>query len=354
MTYSRHALVLVALSLVPHVSHSQNLRPETIANARKAVFLIKGTNAEGATIGTGFIVTPDGKAVTALHVIRELTSAGARLPSGDIYDSFAVLAIDERRDLAIIQLAGFDLPTLPLGNSNDVAVGHAVAAIGNPRGLEGTVTTGVISAVRDHPKGFKVIQTDAAANPGNSGGPLLDTMGNVIGVVDFKLGESENLNFAVPINYVRGLLQGSLVPRALAQLPQLLSATSDQFTSPQPAFPPLWKSMVSGGMRRIRRVEGNIYVEWVMDEQLRAAGYWGMGILKGEGDTYNGTWRVRLIGDGKACVSESPMEFTKVSPDRIEGRTMALPENARREIDWSNCRYRAKEEWRSFVWLPEP
>lgn len=354
MTHSRHALAIVALLLVPRVSHSQSLLPEKIANAGKAVFLIKGAGAEGTALGTGFIVTPDGKAVTALHVIRGLAGAGARLASGDIYDSFVILAIDERRDLALIQLAGFDLPILPLGNSNEILVGQPVVVIGNPRGLEGTVTAGVVSAVRDHPKGFKVIQTDAAANPGNSGGPLLDAMGNVIGVVDFKLGESENLNFAIPINYVRGLLQGPFTPTPLSQLPQLLGATTDAFTA-VPAFPEIWKSLVTATSRRIRRTEGHIYIELIVDAQAKAAGRFGLGELKGADNTYTGIWRSPLFrGNGDSCVGEFPIEITKVSPDRIEGRTWSTLEPGNYPaIDWSRCKFK-KEGWRSFVWVPEP
>jgi len=155
--------------------------------------------------------------VTNLHVIREMTTARVQLANNEILDSVFVLATDERRDLAIVKIAGFDLPALDLGNSDTLSVGEAVLVVGNPRGLEGTVTAGILSAVRDS-DGFKVLQTDAAVNPGNSGGPLVNSKGHAIGVVSFKLRSAEGLNFAIPINYVRGLLNNIDKPLTLHQM----------------------------------------------------------------------------------------------------------------------------------------
>jgi S1-C subfamily serine protease len=90
--------------------------------------------------------------------------------------------------------------------------------VGSPRGLEGTVTAGILSSVRDSGEGFKVLQTDAAVNPGNSGGPLVNNRGQAIGVVSFKLRSAEGLNFAIPINYVRGLLNNLHDPISLEQM----------------------------------------------------------------------------------------------------------------------------------------
>src|SRR5450432_3540538 len=177
--------------------------PSIVAKTSPAVVLIKGVSSNGTILGSGLIVSADGKIATNLHVIRDLKTAGVQLASGEIFDHVSVLAFDDRKDLAIIKIAGFDLPTVELGNSNDIRSGERVVVIGSPRGLQGTVTTGVVSAVRDDPAGagFKLIQTDASINPGNSGGPLLNDRGQAIGVVTWKLRGSEGLNFAVPINY---------------------------------------------------------------------------------------------------------------------------------------------------------
>jgi serine protease Do len=112
--------------------------------------------------------------VTNLHVIRDMQTGNVQLANGESFDSVSVLAIDEHRDLAIVQIAGFNLSTLELGNSDVLTVGEPLVIVGSPRGLEGTVTAGILSSVRDSGDGFKVLQTDAAVNPGNSGGPLVN------------------------------------------------------------------------------------------------------------------------------------------------------------------------------------
>jgi putative serine protease PepD len=131
------------------------------------VVLIKGTNGSGEILGTGFIISSDGKIATNLHVVESLKDGGVQLASGEKFDSFSVLGFDARKDIAIIKIPGFDLPTVALGNSNSVQVGEPVLAVGSPLGLQGTVTTGVISSLRDDPTGgrFKVLQTDASVNP---------------------------------------------------------------------------------------------------------------------------------------------------------------------------------------------
>src|SRR5260221_3373398 len=188
------------------------------------VVVIQGKTNSGDIVGSGFIVSKDGKIVTNLHVIRDLKTASVQLATGEIFDSMSVLAIDERRDLAILQIAGVNLQALDLGNSDSLMVGEPVLALGSPRGLEGTVTAGILSSVRKS-EGFAVLQTDAAVNPGNSGGPLVNKKGQAIGVISFKLGSAEGLNFAIPINYVRGLLNNLQEPMSLERLQSNLTAS---------------------------------------------------------------------------------------------------------------------------------
>src|SRR5688572_25893032 len=108
-------VAVVVLSWVPKTVQAQVPQATIAATARRAVFLLKGLVGDDHSLGTGFIISSDGKAITALHVIREMRNPAIRLASGDVFDSFTVLAVDERRDLAVIQLPGFDLPVLPLG-----------------------------------------------------------------------------------------------------------------------------------------------------------------------------------------------------------------------------------------------
>lgn len=187
-----------------------------------SVVVIQGKTDTGEVLGSGFIVSKDGKIVTNLHVIRDMRSVSVQLANKEIFDSVSVLATDERRDVAIVKIAGFDLPVLELGNSDALTVGESAVIVGSPQGLEGTVTAGILSSIRDSGDGFKVLQTDAAVNPGNSGGPLVNSKGQAIGVVSFKLRSAEGLNFAVPINYVRGLLNKLHEPMSLEQMRQSL------------------------------------------------------------------------------------------------------------------------------------
>ncbi len=154
---------------------------DTVALAkqvRPAVVLIKGITADRHEItASGFIVDSTGVVITNLHVITDLQSAAVRLANGDIYDEVKVRAFDARRDIAVLQISGFKLPSLQLGDSDDVQQGAPVYLLGNPLDMEGTFSAGVVSAVRTLEEGTRVIQTDASANPGNSGGPLVDATG---------------------------------------------------------------------------------------------------------------------------------------------------------------------------------
>jgi hypothetical protein len=114
-----------------------------------------------------------------------------------------LLSSDPTNDLAFLKIEAVDLPTIPLGNSNNVQVGDAVLLVGAPQGLEQTVSDGLISGSRID-NGVRIIQTSAAASHGSSGGPLLNRSGEAVGVMSFKLVDGENLNFTIPINYVRG------------------------------------------------------------------------------------------------------------------------------------------------------
>jgi len=188
-----------------------------------SVVVIQGKTDSGHVLGSGFLVSKDGKIVTNLHVIRDMKTANVQLANGKTFDSVSVLGTDEDHDLAIVQIASFDLPVLDLGNSDVLTVGEPLVIVGSPRGLEGTVTAGILSSVRDLGDGFKVLQTDATVNPGNSGGPLVNNRGQAVGVVSFKLRSAEGVNFAVPIKYVRGL-QGNLQkPMSLEQMRKTLA-----------------------------------------------------------------------------------------------------------------------------------
>src|SRR5207244_3756258 len=120
--------------------------------------------------GSGFVVDPSGTIVTNLHVVKGLVTARVKLANGDAYERITVRAYDDKKDIAILQIPGFGLPTVRLGDSDRVEPGAPVVLIGNSLGfLEGSASTGIVSAIRPL-DGYRVFQTDAAASHGNSGG----------------------------------------------------------------------------------------------------------------------------------------------------------------------------------------
>ncbi len=300
------ALLVVAGSSTNTALTSLQIDATEVAKATvPAVVMIKGTTVDGKGIsGSGFIVNSSGTIITNLHVIRDLDNAAVRLASGETYDRFVVKAFDSRRDLAVIQIAGFDLPTVELGNSNNVEVGTGVILVGNPMGLEGSISSGIVSGIRPGDDGTKLFQTDAAANPGNSGGPMVDAEGSVIGVLTFKLRRSENLNFVVPINYARGLL-GLTASYSLAELREELSSLKDPFKEDDDArqtIPTRWKFLVSGTTKIIRMDGDYLYVETIFPADENFVEIEGMrhqvvelaaAELKKNGDVFEGVHRSR-------------------------------------------------------------
>lgn len=177
---------------------------ELVEKQGQAVVMV-GTNI---AIGSGFNVDPSGLVVTNYHIVRNAKTILVRFSTGDIYDVIRIFNIDKIKDICILKIHGFDLPTAHLGNSNNVKIGEEVIAIGNPQGFENTVSTGIISGKRES-IGFSLFQTTAPISPGSSGGPLFNKYGEIIGITSLSWAEtgSQNINFAIPINYTRGLLQ---------------------------------------------------------------------------------------------------------------------------------------------------
>ena len=189
----------------PGAAQTETLE-ELAAESTRSVVLIDVRTASTSRQGSGFIVDPGGRILTNEHVVRDAQSIRVKLSSGDIYDAVQILATDERRDLAILQIAGFKLPALALGDSDSVRIGTPVVLIGSPLGLENTVTTGIVSGRRQESEGFQLLQMSAPASRGSSGGPLMTMDGQVVAIASSQINGGQNLNFALPINYARGLL----------------------------------------------------------------------------------------------------------------------------------------------------
>lgn len=164
-------------------------------------------------LGSGFVIDPSGQILTNAHVVDEADTVTVSFQDGRILPG-KVLGKDPVTDVAVIQVQAENLPTVALGDSERVRHGQWAIAIGNPLGLQETVTVGVISGterssvdigIPDKRVGF--IQTDAAINPGNSGGPLLNAKGEVIGINTAILQGSQGLGFAIPINTAQRIAQ---------------------------------------------------------------------------------------------------------------------------------------------------
>jgi S1-C subfamily serine protease len=148
--------------------------------ARPAVMLLVVSDAAGKEIatGTGFLVSSDGKLITNHHVIEKAASAVAKAENGGVFPVEGVLAADPKNDLVLLKIKGKDLPFLPLGNSEKIEVGTRIAVIGSPLGLEGTLSEGIVSAVRELMGNVKALQVTAAISPGSSGSPVMNAKGD--------------------------------------------------------------------------------------------------------------------------------------------------------------------------------
>ena len=190
--------------------------PQQIAQKafRSTVLLVmEDKNGQPLSLGSGFFVK-QGQIATNLHVVEGATRGYAKLVGKDTkFNVEGYTAIDEKRDLIILKVTAFGTQAISLGNSDLAQVGETVYAVGNPRGLEGTFSDGIISSIR--PVGSdKLIQMTAPLSPGSSGGPVLNRKGEVIGVSVFTIRDGQNLNFAIPSNYLKTLLNkvGSVKP----------------------------------------------------------------------------------------------------------------------------------------------
>jgi S1-C subfamily serine protease len=167
--------------------------------------------------GSGFIIDKEGHVLTNYHVIADARQLEVTLHNKRKYRA-TVVGTDPSHDLAVIQIKAPDLTPVVMGDSKNLQVGQKVYAIGNPFGLSGTLTKGIVSSIRpvQEPSGNTIdeaIQTDAAINPGNSGGPLLNWRGEVIGIntmILSSVGQSAGIGFAVPINTAKAVLSDLL------------------------------------------------------------------------------------------------------------------------------------------------
>ncbi len=224
------AALTIALAASP--SHAVQAKTYTVPELTKtmspAVVFIGNVDSGGqvTVIGSGFVVDAGGLIVTNYHVIAGAHGLQIKMKDGEIYDPVEVLDYDTRRDIAVLKIRPFKkLPTLALSESAP-EVGEDAVAIGNPQGLEHTVSVGVVSAYRQA-EGYRLIQISVPISPGSSGGPLFNKKGEVIGITSAGVVAegAQNLNFAVPIDYARPLIGSGSAPLPIAEFTKKMGTT---------------------------------------------------------------------------------------------------------------------------------
>ena len=203
--------VVAQASKVPTPEVPEALSDEALFKlAAPSVVLLQVYDKSGllTKTGSGFVAAPDGTVITNYHMIRGAYSEKAVFQDGSEADVIGVLGYGQKHDIAAIRVnAGFAKP-LALGDSDKVEVGDRVVAIGSPRGLQNTLSDGLISSLRPG-----LLQTSAPISPGSSGGPFLDANGHVIGVAVSGVRDAQNLNFMVPINEAKPYLRNSTLTK---------------------------------------------------------------------------------------------------------------------------------------------
>jgi regulator of sirC expression with transglutaminase-like and TPR domain len=192
----------------PSTDNTARTTAQLVAQTRSAIVRIDGRGRDGLQegVGTGFIIDSEGLIATSLHVIGEGRVIQVRLADGSTPEVIGIHAWDRPHDLVILRVKSSGLSALPLGDSDALPQGAPVIALGHPLGLDHSVVEGVLSARRDL-DGHPMLQLAMPIEPGNSGGPLLDRVGRVHGIVNAKSLLTQNLGFATPANHLKALLK---------------------------------------------------------------------------------------------------------------------------------------------------
>lgn len=234
--------------------------------ASPTVVLIEAIGSDGKVVktGSGLIVSADGRLLSNYHVISHVKQATVRLTNGDAYDIVEVIAVDKRKDLVLLKIPAFDLSPATLGRSNSVAVGQGVYSISSPLGLQNTLSQGLVSGIREM-DGYRLFQVSAPISHGSSGGPIYNAIGEVIGIAVLSIQEGQNLNFAIPIDYARGML-GLSQTQPLASIYEPEPPTEVQPSAPK-LDPQNSRPIVPEGLRK----EGLVFLAkqfgaWNLDD----------------------------------------------------------------------------------------
>ena len=226
----------------------QNGISDAVEKVENAVVTLQAGNAEGA----GFVINIDGNIVTNAHVVGKLKAVKVRFANGESAQA-TVIAANTEKDLAVLKTDAMITTSVQLGSAAALKMGQDVAALGSPMGLKNSVSKGVVSSRLRQMGTQKYLQIDAALNPGNSGGPVIDTRGAVVGVSTFMGKDAENLGFAVPSETLGEFLDDNQIQYTvikgdkLAPIAETTSQGSNSGPGPfqKPGLPLAWQIIIT-------------------------------------------------------------------------------------------------------------
>jgi S1-C subfamily serine protease len=339
--------------------------PELLPSVLEAVVKIDTDSSSG----TGFIVSADGYLVTAAHVISKAKEARVELKNGEKHDAVSVVDTDPRRDIAVLKIKGFKLPTLTLADSDSVQIGTRLILVGNPVlggiKLDWSVTDGLLSAKRQL-DGYTLFQTSVASAPGASGGPVLNEDGKVVAVHVMGI-PGEGFKFAVPSNYVAAMLQDIQRLSADAQLARAKSLGALPESSRED-IAGTWRVLNSDQTLSLREDAGHIYVSGAVYYPNGVVGQTSYELAKQADGTYSGVilgrWSCQYtnFGDllvGRVSQMDCPLRrevlLTTVSSTRIEGRVLGQvppdPDSRAFTKFCKTCGNTVQAEWYGLTWI---
>lgn len=229
---------IIILIILLNVSFSYAKIPEIVLNQKRAVVTVYINDKDGKQIstGSGFIINSTGIIATNYHVVSACLEDGntllIKMENGAFFPLINIVNYDEENDVAIFKVDGKELPTVKLAKNYKPKQGEDIVVVGSPLGLETTVSDGIISSIRGKDG---IIQITAPVSPGSSGSPVLNSIGEVIGVATFNIGGKQggqSLNFAIPVKHVANLLKGTKKPKKKG----IVNSEQNPVATPSPSY----------------------------------------------------------------------------------------------------------------------
>jgi len=220
MKFQKLTIIIISILLYTGFVYAQLTTSQIVKKYSPSVVTIVALdqNDQPLSLGSGFSINTEGDIATNHHLLEGSAKAIIKTVDGRKGEVLGIINDDPELDLLIAKTSLKNINPIPFGDSDTITVGEEIIAIGNPAGLEGTVSNGIVSGIRKL-DGFKLIQITAPISPGSSGGPVFNSTGKAIGVATAYLDIGQNLNFAMPVNYLKSLKPSSM---KLSSLPKLM------------------------------------------------------------------------------------------------------------------------------------